>query len=242
MLCAMFRLFVRFYHSQVGTIGLDPADDNECSFTIQVLGRLYHLRAENKVSCTDWVITLNRIKEARMNQGNVKLVGYQQQQQAPVDLLDQPENLVAPRVVVVSNRLRTRAVAETQDFEQLYQENGTLSNDLEGSMGASSKRLSTIGTVVLARWNKRRSSLSRLRSKLTKWARSLRNMSCTSESSVGLDNHVHPPGHDDARKQKHLGWIGKETTAASPDAAVTSQDKQPMRKMSSTSEEIRVLS
>lgn len=204
------------------------------------------MRAENKVSCTDWVITLNRIKEAKMNQGNVKLVGgYQQHQQSPVDLLDQPENLVAPRVVVVSNRHRTRAVAETQDFDQLYRdsyrENGTVSNELEG-MGSNSKRLSTIGTVVLARWNKRRSSLSRLRSKLSKWARSLRNLSCANESSVGLDNHVHPPGHDDARKRKHLGWIGKETAAASPDAAVAAEDKQRARKMSSASEEIRVLS
>ena len=197
----------------------DYLPSHECSFTIQVLGRLYHLRAENKVSCTDWVITLNRIKEARMHQGNVKLVGYHQQQQqqqqqpTPVDLLDQPENIVAPRVVVVSNRQRTRAVAETQDFDQLYRENGTtmVANDMEGLGAASGKRLSTIGTVVLARWNKRRSSLSRLRSKFTKWARSLRNLSCASESSVGLDNHVHPPGHDDSRKKKHLSWILKMT-------------------------------
>ena len=180
-----------------------------------------------------------------MHQGNVKLVGYQQQQQvSPVDLLDQPESMIAPRVVVVSNRQRTRAVAETQDFDQLYRDNGTTSNELQGMGGASSKRLSTIGTVVLARWNKRRSSLSRLRSKLTKWARSLRNLSCASEGSVGLDNHVHPPGHDYdvARKKKHLSWIGKETTAASPDAAVAVEDKQRARKMSSASEEIRVLS
>lgn len=242
-----FALF--FLLHQVGTIGMDPADDNECSFTIQVLGRLYHLRAENKVSCTDWVITLNRIKEARMHQGNVKLVGYhsQQQQTSPVDLLDQPESMIAPQIVVVSNRQRTRAVAETQDFDQLYRDNGATSNELQGMRGASSKRLSTIGTVVLGRWNKRRSSLSRLRSKLTKWARSLRNLSCASESSIGLDNHVHPPGHDyDAtasrNKTKHLSWIGKETTAASPDAAVGNNNKQPPRKMSSTSEEIRVLS
>ena len=179
-----------------------------------------------------------------MHQGNVKLVGYQQQQQSqgPVDFLDQPENLVAPRVVVVSNRQRTRAMAETQDFDQLYRENGGVPNGVD-DLSSTSKRLSTIGTAVLARWNKRRSSLSRLRSKFSKWARSLRNMSCTSEDSVGLDNHVHPPGHDDAMKKKHMGWIGKETTASSPDAAVASQDKDlRSRKMSSASEEIRVLS
>ena len=240
----------------MGAIGLDPSDDNECSFTIQVLGRLYHLRAENKVSCTDWVITLNRIKEARMHQGNVKLVPsfphqqqslqHQQQQtqgRPVIDLLDPTENLVAPRVVVVSNRQRTRAVAETQDFDHLMRD-GDMSTQLE-TLGTSSKRLSTIGTVVLARWNKRRSSISRLRSKLAKWARSLRNLSCTSDGNIGLDNHVHPPGHDDDRKKKHLGWIGKETTSAAPDAAVArnvDEGKRVPRKMSSASEDIRVLS
>ena len=186
-----------------------------------------------------------------MQQGNVKLLGFpphhssQQQQQAqhPVDLLDQTENLVAPRVVVVSNRHRTRAVAETQDFDQIMRDNAESSNQLEG-LGSSSQRLSAIGTVVLGRWNKRRSSLSRLRSKLSKWARSLRNISCTSESNSGLDNHVHPPGHDDALKKKHLGWIDRETSAAAPDAAVAQVegDKHRARKMSSNSEEIRYLS
>jgi hypothetical protein len=207
------------------------------------------------------VITLNRIKEARMHQGNVKLLPTHQQMQQmqsttePVDLLDQTENLVAPRVVVVSNRHRTRAVAETQDFDQILRDNGEAMNQMQMT-GASSKRLSTIGTVVLARWNKRRSSISRLRSKFTKWARSLRNLSCTSDDNIALDNHVHPPGHDDVRKKKkHLSWIGKEATSAAPDAAVARHGEQlvddddsnkqlnrPPRKMSSASEDIRVLS
>ena len=225
---------------------MDPADEDECAFTIQVLGRLYHLRAENKVSCTDWVITLNRIKEAHMQQGNVKLVQPQQQaNHQPMDLLDQA---VAPRVVVVSNRQRTRAVAETQDFDQIMMDNPD-AQELQGIGGGSGgKRLSTIGTVVLGRWNKRRSGLSRLRGKLTKWARSLRTLSCASEGNAGLDNHVHPPGHDDARKKKHLGWIGKETSAAAPDAAVGRNEEDDVsarmraRKMSANSEDIRVLS
>lgn len=227
----------------MGEIGLDPSDDNECSFTIQVLGRLYHLRAENKVACTDWVITLNRIKEAKMQQGNVKLVGGGYQN--PPDLLDQNAMGIAPRVVVVSNRERTRAVAETQDFDQIMRDHQGAANNTDLDV-LGGKRLSTIGTVVLARWNKRRTSLTRLRSKLTKWARSLRNLSCTSDGAVGLDNHVHPPGHDDARKKKHLGWIGKETSSAAPDAATEGQDdhhaRMGGRKLSSASEDIRVLS
>lgn len=185
-----------------------------------------------------------------MQQGNVKLVQQQpHQHQHPMDLLGSAENVVAPRVVVVSNRQRTRAVAETQDFDQIMRDDPE-DQELQG-IGSESKRLSAIGTVVLARWTKRRSSLSRLRSKLTKWARSLRNLSCASDSNVGLDNHVHPPGHDDARKKKHLSWIGKETSAASPDAAVGRNEREEhdgggararARKMSSASEDIRVLS
>jgi hypothetical protein len=187
-----------------------------------------------------------------MQQGNVKL-GYlgQQPSQQPVDLLDQQaDDIMAPRVVVVSNRQRTRAVAETQDFDQIMRVHDE-QTPLD-STGTSSRRLSTIGTVVLGRWSKRRSSISRLRSKLTKWARSLRNMSCTADSAVGLDNHVHPPGHDDDRKKKSPGlqsWIGKETTKATPSAATPEDDddddagvRMRTRKMSSASEDIRVLS
>ena len=67
---------------------------------------------------------------------------------------------------------------------------------------------------------------------------------------------MHPPGHDDARKKKHLGWIDKETSVASPGAAVGQNDDHDdmdedddivgarlrARKMSSASEDIRGLS
>jgi hypothetical protein len=190
---------------------------------------LYHLRADSKAACKDWVITLNRIKEAHLEQGNVKLVaapGHHHHSTssrnlhaAPVDLLDTQSDDDfggAPRVVVVSNRQRTRAVAESQDFDQLIQlkneaaaaarggeleeEEGdpaTVRHDLPTYL--NEKRISTMGAVVLTRWTKNRSSMSHLSSKLRTWARSLRHLNCIHHTSAvdnGLDKHVHPPGHD----------------------------------------------
>lgn len=201
-----------------------------------------------------------------MQQGNVKLVAPHPHSHPYVDLLDQPrEEEITPRVVVVANRQRTRAVAESQEFDQLIR--------LEGNNPADSlspydlhHRRSTLGTAVVARWTKRRSTLSRLGAKLAKWARSLRRYSCKEieEASVHLDRYVHPPGHDDKRKspgersereddssagdERGLsGWIHKEATQSSgssvPDeGAKPGGEKQlpkpagPLREMSSGSE------
>jgi hypothetical protein len=222
-------LTLDFLISQVGAILIDEEDEKGQSFTIQVLGRLYLLRADSKASCKDWVITLNRIKEARLQQGNVKLINSTFR--TPVDLLDQSSD-IRPRVVVVANRERTRAVAETVEWDHMIDPAEPQQSDLTPH---KEKRLSTIGTVVLARWTKRRSSMSRLSAKLAKWARSLRKYSCTDVEKEGLylDRHVHPPGHDDKRKVSGpastgmsessiassddglSGWIGKETSRTS---------------------------
>jgi hypothetical protein len=236
-------------HFQVGDISIDSSDSKELSFTIQVLGRLYFLRADSRASCKDWVITLNRVKEAHLQQGNVKL--------APLDFLDDvpvtttnstsasggmvEEIEIAPRFVVVANRQRTRAMADSVDFTNLIHPEDdpayattaatttatTIAAPSKAQVEASpdgignrlsfaatsgpspyksEKRISTLGTVVLARWTKRRSSLARLGQKLVKWARSVRNYGCTTieEDKVHLDKHVHPPGHDDKpSRSKH---------------------------------------
>jgi hypothetical protein len=246
---------------KVGSICIDPQDPQGCSFTIQVLGRMYHLRANSKAATKDWVITLNRIKEAKMQQGHIHLVNPYEQQ--PQDLLDNHEEIVAPRVVVVANRERTRAVAETIDFDQLIRvdqngENRELTYD-------NSKRRSTIGTVVLGRWTKRRSSLSRLSAKFSKWARSLKKYSCTESGTenVQLDRYVHPPGHDDIPKRRQpdsgpklaadaesnpvsvSGWIGKETSRSGQAGSGSADVPQPtraVRSMSQASDDVRMLS
>ncbi|GAX23716.1 hypothetical protein FisN_12Hh293 [Fistulifera solaris] len=178
---------------KVGEIVVDENDQKGCSFNIQVLGRLYYLRAENRATCKDWVITLNRVKEARLQQGNVKLLDPSH---GPVDLLDANEDLTTPRVVVVANRGRTRAVAETQDWGVLIQP----SEENASSSAAPTypeKRRTVLETVVLGRWSKRKTTLSRIKAKLARWARSVRNLGCAqADSAVQLDHHVHPPGHD----------------------------------------------
>ncbi len=185
--------FVNSLFAQVGEIFVDENDQKGCSFNIQVLGRLYYLRAENRATCKDWVITLNRVKEARLQQGNVKLLDPAH---GPVDLLDANEDLTTPRVVVVANRGRTRAVAETQDWGVLIppSEDNTSSSATPSYL---EKRRTALETVVLGRWSKRKTTLSRIKAKLARWARSVRNLGCTqADSAVQLDHHVHPPGHD----------------------------------------------
>ena len=68
--------------------------------------------------------------------------------------------------------------------------------------GASFHENDTLSQVVLARWQKRKSSMSRLASKVSRWAKSLKKYNCTTaaENDVRLDRHVHPPGHDNAAK------------------------------------------
>ena len=180
--------------AKVGSIVVNHDDPKGCSFTINISERPYLLRADSKAACKDWVITLNRVKEARMQEGNVKLMMPSLIQ--PPDLLDHNHT---PRVVVVANRQRTRAVDEEimQSWETIAWENNPAappSNSFYGDVAPPSSNR-------LARWQKPRTSLSRIASKLLRWAKSLRKYGCTdAEHHVVLDHHVHPPGHDDKPK------------------------------------------
>lgn len=146
-----------------------------------------------------------------------------------------------PRVVVVSNRERTHGVDEEEQWDQLIRIDDNNNNGLSGTgtfnnhdtdidpaapveaiySGTSSsgnKRLSSIGTVVAARWTKHSSKIQRFRNKLSKWARSVKQYSCTDNNDavimtsggrpphhgdvVHLDKYLHPPGHDDKRHKQ----------------------------------------
>jgi hypothetical protein len=230
----------------------------EFSFRIQVLGRLYHLRADSRASCRDWVITLNRVKEARMQQGNVKLVGggghnAALSQLSPLDLLNNSASSKqggTPRVVVVANRQRTRAVDDDEEnWDQIILADGSCGGDPSDPAYSSPTRRSALGTAVAARWTKRHSSLQRFGSKLSKWARSLKKYSCVEDmqgqeqgNAVYLDRHVHPPGHDDkvvskpqpqqVKQQPQIdlqdqglsSWIDKETSAVRGPTTIMPQD------------------
>ena len=191
--------------AKVGSIVVNHDDPKGCSFTINISERPYLLRADSKAACKDWVITLNRVKEARMQEGNVKLMMPSLIQ--PPDLLDHNHT---PRVVVVANRQRTRAVDEEimQSWETIAWENNPAappSNSFYGDVAPPSSNR-------LARWQKPRTSLSRIASKLLRWAKSLRKYGCTdAEHHVVLDHHVHPPGHDDKPKVRFFVPLVSQT-------------------------------
>jgi hypothetical protein len=283
-------------------IEIDNDDKTEHSFRIQVLGRLYQLRANSRASCQDWVITLNRVKEARMQQGNVKLVGLppstttkkstmtttlantaldllnpsggssssstpsQQPQQQQELNNDSEHNFMdgTPRVVVVSNRERTHVVDEEEQWDQLIRIDDTpdfnnnngqtgiytdldidpAASQVETIYSGSSKRLSSIGTVVAARWTKHQSKMQRLGNKLRKWARSVKQYSCTDSNDavivtnninggrphhgdvVHLDKYLHPPGHDDQRNKQQQQHILSKLQALSMPTTTTNYTGQ----------------
>jgi hypothetical protein len=166
--------------AKVGSIKVNSQDPKGCSVTINISQRPYHLRADSKESCKDWVITLNRIKEARLHQGNVKLVNSQ-----PPDLLDS----VAPGVVVVAGRQRTHAV---EDDDIINWESSSWNEN------PANEDTSFLQTSSSAKWQKSTRKLTKFASKVLRWARSIRKLGCIdTQNQVILDHHVHPPGHDD---------------------------------------------
>ncbi|CAJ1954322.1 unnamed protein product [Cylindrotheca closterium] len=175
--------------AKVGYILVNNQDPTGCTFTINIKNRPYFLRSDSKVSCNDWVITLNRIKEARLRQGNVKLVNSQ-----PPDLLDSE---VAPRVVVVAGRQRTHAI----DDDDAFQWEGNSWNDNP----AAHEEYIYDPTNSSAKWQKSAHKLSKFAGKVLRWARSIGRRTsghgCTAaDEQVVLDHHVHPPGHDDGKR------------------------------------------
>mmetsp|Transcript_8389 Transcript_8389/g.20730 ORF Transcript_8389/g.20730 Transcript_8389/m.20730 type:complete len:501 (-) Transcript_8389:558-2060(-) len=162
--------------AKVGSITVNTEDENGCGFTISIAKRPYHLRADSKTAMNDWVITLNRVKEARMQEGNVKLVMPNdfQKNQPPIDLLDD-QNFTTPRVVVVANRQRTHALED--DFHSweagcAMDEDNPFNDMSQNSTSHSSA----------ARWQKPKNSLSHLASKVLRWARSLKQYHCFTDA------------------------------------------------------------
>lgn len=199
---------------KVGYILVNNQDPNGCTFTINIKNRPYHLRSDSKVSCNDWVITLNRIKEARLRQGNVKLVNSQ-----PPDLLDTE---VAPRVVVVAGRQRTHAI----DDDDAFQWEGNSWNENPAAEGYVYDPINSS-----AKWQKSAHSLSRFAGKVLRWARSIGRRrpghGCTgADEQVILDSHLHPPGHNDPDPKRRSGRSKKPIVSKTP--ASQSQGMRPM--------------
>jgi hypothetical protein len=187
--------------AKVGSIVINSEDEKECCFIINIAERPYHLRAESPSACKDWVITLNRVKEARMHEGNVKLVMPSElmMNHDPPDLLEQD---LTPRVVVVANRMRTHAVEDNDIASWEVIGVGGVVNETSSSTNNNVNKFTTVAPPTLARlarWQKPKTSIARIASKLLAWARSIRKHGCehADDHVVVLDHHLHPPGHDD---------------------------------------------
>ena len=167
------KLLASLDRAKVGSIVVNNEYEDGCCFTIHIAKRPYHLRADSKTAMKDWVITLNRVKEARMQEGNVKLFmpnDFQKNQQ-PIDLLD--DNFNTPRVVVVANRQRTHAV-EDEDFHS-WEANIGMEGKMAGENGVG-------GTASIGRWQKPKTSIRDLASKMLRWARSIKKYHCSSDA------------------------------------------------------------
>lgn len=165
--------------AKVGSIVVNNEDENGCGFTINIAKRPYHLRADSKTAMKDWVITLNRVKEARMQEGNVKLFvpkdfqkNHNCRTQPPIDLLDDP-NFATPRVVVVANRQRTHAIED----DELH------SWEAIGAMDKNNpSQKASVSSASIARWQKPKTSITHLASKVLQWARSIRKYHCSADA------------------------------------------------------------
>lgn len=211
--------------AKVGGIVVNEDDPKGCSFTMQVLGRPYYLRAESRAVCKDWVITLNRIKEARMQQGNIKLVNSNPKHllfRNPPDLLDRNVSTYTQGVVALANRQRTRAVDESvmDNIEEMMLKGQAEPGDdeAEGPGYYEPADTDSISQVVLARWQKRKSSMSKIASKVSRWARSLKKYNCADEQQhVRLDRNVHPPGHANPKRPVKANTVERQRQQRAPE-------------------------
>lgn len=188
---------------KVGEIAIDETDPEECTFTIQVKNRPYFLRAEDKARCNDWVIILNRAREARMNVGNIQLVTPKLQEggDGGLSLLDAHRSQAgsddyAPCIVISALRPRTKAVSfgeggvdDSQPPDLLTSNTAMEQEQIEvtrwDEQPPSPQRMGVVGVVggvpsptggdaqAMAKWQKRHSKMHVLSLRFLKWARSI---------------------------------------------------------------------
>jgi hypothetical protein len=139
---------------------MDWTAPNGNTFTIEVAGRIYYLCADSKESACDWVITLNRVKEARMQVGGLKLIHPHLDNNGKSSMEQEYSNSVSgaagtgggevegggggsddygARVVMVATRQRTKGLGK-----------GDFDDDLKEMMDHSVENDDTVGTTNFA--------------------------------------------------------------------------------------------
>jgi len=167
----------------IGGVAMDQTDPTGCTFYIEVAGRDYYLHADSRDHALDWVISMNRVREARMEIGGLKLV-------EPVE--EDSEALVddyAPRVVMVATRNRAKGLRR-EDFDSPV--DGISSSAVIGTTFTEALSPSGTGSMIsssaslrlrrrkgaLVRWEKRRSNFQNLTRRLSRWAKRLTMLRC----------------------------------------------------------------
>jgi len=225
--------------AKVGSIVVNKQDveNDGCCFTISISKRPYHLKADSKTAMKDWVITLNRVKEARMQEGNVKLVmpkdfhknrsqSNHNHNQYPIDLLDD-QNFNTPLVVVVSNRQRTHAVEDDafHSWEAIggMDENNPFKDDIDSNSTSIGATTSMHTSMSIARWQKPKHSIAHIAGKVLRWARSLRQYHCSAdaENQVIILNHNYDL--DSSTENEPASTIGIAATQSGVSTTTTPQ-------------------
>lgn len=113
---------------------------------------------------------LNRVKEARMQLGRVKLV-------TPEYVKDASDHVEAPRVILQANRPRTRHVEDAEQCHQIFSAdtgNSTTSSPARQSSSIAYNELTITARENMANWEKA-PGLQRIKYKVLQWARSVRH-------------------------------------------------------------------
>jgi len=197
---------------RVGSISMDFSDHSGCTFTIEVAGRQYYLCTDTKGRAQDWVIMLNRAKEARAQVGGLKYdfvyEGKKQlQHRSPSGSDSDDENVVA-RVVMNAARPRTRGLGN-EDFSDMDMEDED--KNLDGQIVTTNTTMSpSAGTRSLAssqprhliqhphlnmlppnmqhqvavRWNKQRSAVQNLARRLSRWTKRMTMARCVIQNDI----------------------------------------------------------
>ncbi len=232
----------------VGKIQLDATDPAGCTFKIEVKGRDYYLCADTKEKAKDWVITLNRVKEARLQIGGLSLIepyfegrnndsggsgavsqpdhigGVTMTEQRSDTNQDVEDDQVAPRIVMVAARKRTKGLGK-DDFSELENSLGEQNNNATepmsptgdspgtGSLGSNPNSPRHLGrppvNLVAAghamkqsvgvRWKKNRNALQNWTRRLSRWARRLTMIRCIIEDNV---KHLNPQQFQQFQQQQ----------------------------------------
>lgn len=193
----------------VGNIQLDNTDPSGCTFMIEVRGRNYYLSADTKERARDWVISLNRVKEARLQIGGLKLIEpmFHDRSSRVVDgteggaemegIIDPEEDEVAPRIVMVAARRRTKGLGK-DDFSEMEKSfdgqitnsdtKGTESQVTNNNTNNNGRHLIYAGRAVqhnaVVRWKKNRNAIQNWTRRVSRWARRITMIRCIIEDDV----------------------------------------------------------